>query len=235
MSGKELGFSSNKIGQLYPILLDYYGNIIDGVHRYGVDKKWKKVRLKHILTEKDRLIARIVSNNVRRVVSHTEKRNLLERLGEIYFKEVEPGGIAYKIAHETGMSYTWVMKYLPERFKNSVQSNRRFGSVTRRVTTILDDVLKPPKREGALKIQRYSNTHFVAFTLERNFYEEFERDSLELGLSTELGMLKALENYHVKMKKAITIKKLNERERAVELEENSGKVMIKVKTPLKVE
>ena len=45
--------------------------------------------------------------------------------------------------------------------------------------------------------------------LERGFYEEFEKDSLELGVSTELSALKALENYHKKMKRAITLKNKN--------------------------
>jgi hypothetical protein len=45
---------------------------------------------------------------------------MLGRLGEIYLKQgVEHGKIAYKIAEKTGMSYPWVMKYLPEKFKIS--------------------------------------------------------------------------------------------------------------------
>jgi len=32
----ELKSSSERIGQLYPILVDHHGNIIDGEHRYGV-------------------------------------------------------------------------------------------------------------------------------------------------------------------------------------------------------
>ena len=39
--------------------------------------------------------------------------------------------------------------------------------------------------------------------LERRFYEEFERDSLELEVSTELSALKALEDYHEKMRRAL--------------------------------
>lgn len=66
MVSQELKFSAERIGQLYPILVDYHGNIIDGEHRFGVDKKWRRMRLEHIRTEKDRLVARIVSNTVRR-------------------------------------------------------------------------------------------------------------------------------------------------------------------------
>lgn len=49
-------------------------------HRFNVDEKWR-VRLEHIKTEKDKLIARIVSNTVRRSVPSREKTELLERLG----------------------------------------------------------------------------------------------------------------------------------------------------------
>ena len=210
MTSQQLKSSLEKIGQLYPILVDYYGNIIDGEHRFGVDEKWKRLRLKHIRTEKDLLIARIVSNTVRRSVPHKEKTELLERLGEIYRSAgVTRGRIAHKIADELGMSYTWVMKYLPHRFKDSVQAERRTGSVTRCITGILDELLRPPKMEGTLKIVNYTNTDFVSLILEKGFYEEFERNSLELGMLAELSALKALEDYHEKMKRAIAIKNKN--------------------------
>jgi ParB-like chromosome segregation protein Spo0J len=44
----ELKSSSKRIGQSYPVLLDYYGNIIDGEHRYSVDEGWRTIRLEHI-------------------------------------------------------------------------------------------------------------------------------------------------------------------------------------------
>jgi hypothetical protein len=117
------------------------------------------------------------------------------------------GVIAHKLADETGMSYTWVMKYLPHRFKDSVQSERRTGSVTQRVTRILDELLRPPKMKGALKLMNYTNTDFVSLIIKKNFYEEFEKKSLELGVSTEFSVLKALEDYHEKMEKAGVIQK----------------------------
>jgi hypothetical protein len=102
----ELKFSSKRIGQLYPVLVDYHGNIIDGEHRHGVDEGWRTMRLEHIRTEKDRLIARIISNTVRRTVPSREKTMLLAKLGEIYLNEgVEPKKISERIMKETGMSY----------------------------------------------------------------------------------------------------------------------------------
>jgi len=71
-------------------------------------------------------------NTVRRSVPRREKTELLAKLGEIYVNEgVEPGKIAYEIAEETGMSHRWVVKYLPNKFKDSPQSERRTSSVAR--------------------------------------------------------------------------------------------------------
>jgi hypothetical protein len=43
----------------------------------------------------------------------------LQELGELHVKAgVKPGAeLASKISEETGMSYRWVMKYLPDNFK----------------------------------------------------------------------------------------------------------------------
>jgi len=173
----ELKSSSERIGQLYPILVDYHGNIIDGEHRYGVDKGWRTIRLDHIRTEKDRLIARIISNNVRRSVPQGEKSEILAKLGEFYLSEgVEPGKISQKIMEETGMSYTWVMKYLPERFKDSAQSERA-GTATRRVAGI-DKLVDPP--EDMLTIKTYANTDFVNIVVKKSLYGQVEEKAKKL-------------------------------------------------------
>jgi len=54
----------------------------------------------------------------RRDVSGGEKNGMLGKLGEIYLSEgLKLGRIAYEIAEETGMSYQWVMQYLPDKLK----------------------------------------------------------------------------------------------------------------------
>jgi hypothetical protein len=62
-----------------------------------------------------------------------------------------------------------------------------------------------------LEIKKYANTHFVNVVVENSFYEEFEKTSSELGVSAEISMLKALEDHHEKMKKALALKKLEEK------------------------
>jgi len=174
---QELKSSSKRVGQLYPILVDYYGTIIDGKHRFSADREWKRITLEHVKTEKDRLVARIISNNLRRSVSSDEKKELLGRLGEIHLSEgIELGKIAYGIAEETGMSYQWVMKYLPDRFKDHLQSERAKPALRRRART--SKLLDPP--EEALSIRAYANTEFVNIILKKPLYEKLEEKAKKL-------------------------------------------------------
>jgi hypothetical protein len=214
LTAEELDTSSKKIGQLYPILVDFHGNIIDGEHRFSVDKKWKKMKLRHIKTERDRIIARIVSNNVRRNVSKKEKTMLLKRLAEIYLnKGIELKKISSQIMDETGMSYQWVMKYLPNKYKQRPQKHEFLTQKNKvpRYRTIdkysIDDIRQSPRRNGALKIKRFANTDFVSVTIERAFYEDFEEASLALGMPPEISILKALEEYYLKLKRTFLLNK----------------------------
>ncbi|MCW3976800.1 MAG: ParB/RepB/Spo0J family partition protein [Candidatus Bathyarchaeota archaeon] len=189
MGSQELKSSAERVGQLYPILVDYYGNIIDGKHRFSANGKWKRTILEHIKTEKDRLIARIVSNNLRRTVSPSEKRGLLDRLGEIYFNQgIEPGKIAYEIADATGMSYTWVMKYLPDRFKDNAKSES--ARATHRV--IKEDRLTKLAKENILTIQNYKNTDFVNIIVKKSLYEKLEEKSRKLKTTLDKLVYKAI-------------------------------------------
>jgi len=170
-------------------LVDYYGNIIDGKHRFSADREWKRVILKHVKTEKDRLIARIISNTLRRSVSSNEKTELLGRLGEICLGEgIEPGKIAYEIAEQTGMSYTWVMKYLPDRFKDNVKSES--ARATRRVAT--EDKLTKLPKEKILTIQKYRNTNFVNVIIEQHFYNRLERLAKKMETTPDVIISNAL-------------------------------------------
>jgi len=186
---KELKSSSKRIGQLYPILVDYYGNIIDGKHRFSADKKWKRIRLENIKTEKDRLIARIIGNNLRRTVPSNEKRKLLDRLGEIYLSQgIELGKIAYKIAEETGMSYQWVTKYLPDRFKDHLQSEKAKSALRRRAR--ISKLLDPP--EEVLSIRTYANTEFVNIVMKKPLYEKLEEKAKKLETTPDKLMYNAI-------------------------------------------
>jgi len=184
---EDLKSSLKKVGSLYPILEDYYGNIIDGQHRLKADKNWPRRRLEHVRTEKERIIVRLLSNMCRRPVPAREKTELLDKLGEILLQEgVKPGELSKRIAEETGMSYTWVMKYLPDKYKDSSQS-RRAISATRRVAKVkqLLRLLNPPK-EKMLQIKEYKNSKFVLFFVKKSFYEKIEKISEMLNTTPEI-------------------------------------------------
>jgi hypothetical protein len=181
---KYLKVSSERAGRLYPVLVDKHGNVIDGLHRLSADEKWPKVTVEGVETEEQRLIARLVSNVCRRNVPAKEKREMLGRLGEIYLNEgVEQGKIAYKIAEKTGMTCRWVTKYLPDKFKDPLQSKRASSAERRsagedpkrRVSFELEE---PPK--GAVAVKAYGNTNFVNIMLERKFYKQLEETAKKL-------------------------------------------------------
>jgi len=196
----ELRASSKRVGRLYPILLDRHGNIIDGLHRFEADENWPKIVLENIGTAKEKLIARLISNVCRRHVSAEEKSALLERLGEVYFNEgVEPGKIAYEIAEETGMSYRWVMNYLPDKYKarpglggpskalslykSEGQTQKGKGS---RYVTLEDKLFLSAPQQKILTIKNYANTGFVNIVLEKRFYMKVEKIAEKLGTKPDI-------------------------------------------------
>jgi len=65
---KGLEKSEKKIGQLYPILRDAEGKVIDGWHRLDVNPQWKSITLEDVKTEEDRLIISAArARNVKRI------------------------------------------------------------------------------------------------------------------------------------------------------------------------
>lgn len=191
---EDLELSVEKVGNLYPVLEDYYGNLVDGQHRLEADAKWPRIRLKHIKTEKQRIIARLISNACRRIVSAEEKVNMLDKLGQILLKEdLGLGELSKKIAEETGMSYTWVMKYLPAKYKEQSQSQRA-SSATRHVARAdgFPWQLKPTE-EKLIAIEKYRNSNFVFFAMKKSLYERIERVSDILRTTPEILIQSAIE------------------------------------------
>jgi hypothetical protein len=78
--------------------LDKHGKVIDGWHRFAADEDCPRIKPEHIVTEKDKLLARLISNVCRRRVSKQEKQEFLEKLGEIYLGEgIKRGEIVYNM------------------------------------------------------------------------------------------------------------------------------------------
>ncbi len=187
-----LKLSSQKVGRLYPVLLDREGNIIDGEHRLAADQDWPKIRLDYVGSERERLLARLISNVCRRTVAPEEKAEMLERLGRIYLAQGEKlGRLATRIASETGMSYRWVMKYLPNKMKakpgiggpKQVVLPAKSEVAHRATMDFATLVSRIP--EKAVVIKTYTNASFVSLTLEKRIYENYARIAEQMGVTPE--------------------------------------------------
>lgn len=126
MSIETLQSSHKKYGQLYPILVDAEGNIIDGFHRIKVNPNWEKRKLDWVKTDVDRIKIGMIANFDRREITTEEITKKLGELAQL------TGWDAQKIGEELDRSYTWVIKYLPQKFKNKQMSEL----ATRRVANI---------------------------------------------------------------------------------------------------
>lgn len=113
---------SEKIGQLYPVLVDAKGKVIDGFHRLKADPHWRKEKLSEIDTEEKLLVARCVANWHRRQIPSEEKEEWINGLARIYKKQGltitrHRNEILHKIASVTGLAPVTVMRYLKSEFK----------------------------------------------------------------------------------------------------------------------
>jgi len=109
---EDLKHSEENIGQIYPVLKDSSGNIINGFHRKRVNPAWKEEKLS-IDDKLQSLKLRVHLNIMRRRVADLEKgewimeaRRILQERG---FK-----GTQKEIGKALGMSQRWVSKYDPE-------------------------------------------------------------------------------------------------------------------------
>jgi len=115
--------SHSRFGQLYPVLLDKNGRIIDGDHRNLAIKKAKTFTLDQIVKKEDRLAVRLIANHARKgnnkstwTLDLTEYAKVLKNKGFV--------AIGREISKITGLPYRTIMRYLPQEFKDKAQSRR---------------------------------------------------------------------------------------------------------------
>jgi hypothetical protein len=204
----DLRLSAKTVGKLYPVLLDRDGNVIDGKHRLAADESWPKIKLEHVRCERERLLARLISNVCRRTVSSSEKSDTLARLGKIYLEAGErPGKLACRIAQETGMSYRWVMKYLPDDLKArpglggpalhngqklyKCKCKNNICKVAWSATIDFEKLVSKPQGRKLI-IRAYANASFVNLAFEKKMYQDFERAAVSLGSTAETIICNAM-------------------------------------------
>ena len=120
---KSIKKSSEKFKQMYPVLVDANGELIDGQHRSLIFKNPDKRKLDFIKTKKQRLEARLVANHARKGQNKKTWEYSLDELALILEREgIEKIGMS--IASETGLPYRTIMRYLPSKYKDEAQSKR---------------------------------------------------------------------------------------------------------------
>jgi len=113
-----IAYSAKKIGELYSVLVDPEGNVVDGLHRLAVNKEWRKEVLPWVRSRKDFLVARIHANLHRRTVPKEERQRDFTELANILINEgAAKGKLAEEISELTGFSEGWVRDLLPRSLK----------------------------------------------------------------------------------------------------------------------
>jgi len=108
----------DEIGQLYPVLKDSRGRVIDGLHRKASSKEWREERLPQIDSEEKYLIARLLANDNRRIVPEREVAEAMNGLAAIYKKVgIQRGAITERVAKATGYSTSRVEALLKAEYK----------------------------------------------------------------------------------------------------------------------
>ena len=83
----DLGESRRSVRELYPVLLDAHGNVIDGFHRLRADPDWRTETLEHIRTPTQLVLARIIANTHRRSVSREEREEQINELARCLLED----------------------------------------------------------------------------------------------------------------------------------------------------
>ena len=124
----DLKKSGKTIGQLYPVLKDAAGKVIDGVHRQEADPHWRTEVHPDIDSEEKFLIARCVANWHRRQVPRQEKEEWINGLARIYKKQGlkvygegrgRPNEIIATIVAKTVIHPHIVQEFLRSEYKQS--------------------------------------------------------------------------------------------------------------------
>jgi hypothetical protein len=122
---EDLKASEATAGQIYPVIKDANGTVIDGLHRKRVDPNWKEITLP-ITDELEAMKLRVHLNIMRRKVPKDEKAEWIQETRRILQQRNEKG-TQEDIARVLGLSLNWVKKYDPKRTK---QEQKRYTPCT---------------------------------------------------------------------------------------------------------
>lgn len=114
----DLAETRRSVDELYPVLLDAHGNLIDGNSRLDAAPGWRTETRDNIRTRSQLWLARIVANSCRRVVSREERATQFTELAKSLVEEGMPREDAVStVAGLTTFSDRYVRELLPDEYK----------------------------------------------------------------------------------------------------------------------
>ena len=134
------------------------------------------------------MLARLVANVCRRDMSAEEKTEMLGALGQFYIEQGVPRiDLVKQLVEKTGLSYRWVMKYIPNNLKlrPGLGGPRKIkmeseNEVAHRATAADELFLEPHEKIASLV--NYSNTNFATMLVEKRFFNRLREAASDLGV-----------------------------------------------------
>jgi hypothetical protein len=128
----DLGESKLRVRELYPVLLDAHGSVVDGFHRLRADPDWRTETLEHIKTPTQLVLARIVANTHRRSIGREERQEQINELARCLLEDekVPREQLRSTIAELTTFTERYVRDLLSDEYKRSydVRNNSELSS-----------------------------------------------------------------------------------------------------------
>lgn len=107
MTKEDLKSSEKNIGQIYPVIKDQFGNILDGFHRKDIDPNWREITV-DVIDPLHALRIRVHSNVVRRDVEWEEKHNWVMEARRLLNPKDPMQPSQKEVAKALVMSQQWV-------------------------------------------------------------------------------------------------------------------------------
>ena len=114
----DLRESKKSVRELYPVLRNAHGNVIDGFHRLRVDPSWRTETLEHIRSPTQLVLARIIANTHRRSVSREEREGQINELAKCLLDEgVAKEDLVSSLVELTTFSDRYIRELLSDDYK----------------------------------------------------------------------------------------------------------------------
>jgi hypothetical protein len=114
--------SEKLIGQLYPVLIDEQGNVLDGQHRLKANPNWRKEVVKGIDSDRKKAMVRLHANWHRQFA---RKEQILSELALVTDWHETAAYAAF-----LGCSIRTIQRYLPQKYKQRQRSAKRQVSLS---------------------------------------------------------------------------------------------------------